>query len=88
MAVEESSSLGDWLSMPQHHRGLAADSLEEQLREHASDPDDLRKTYRKLAATVHPDVADGEDALERFQSLSAEYQRLLRECKSRPSATT
>ena len=82
MAVEESSSLTVTGAMPTTEASSAPTALEEQLREHASDPDDLRKTYRKLAATVHPDVSESDDALERFRSLSAEYQRLMRECKS------
>jgi hypothetical protein len=48
----------------------------------ATDEASLRRKFRVLAAKCHPDSSDAEDAVERFQALSAEYERRLRECRS------
>lgn len=47
-----------------------------------TDEETLRRRFRVLAARLHPDSNDSEDAVERFQALAAEYERRLQECRS------
>eukprot|EP00965_Chrysotila_dentata_P188078 6172523-Pleurochrysis_carterae.AAC.1 len=48
--------------------------LPSDLDEHA-----LKQRYKQLAAQMHPDTCKTDDAVERFQALSEEYQTRLRE---------
>ena len=42
----------------------------------------LRRRFRSLAQRYHPDANDAADAVERFQTLAAEYERRLRRCRT------
>lgn len=50
------------------------------------DEETLKRRFRTLAARYHPDRNDAEDAVERFQALSKEYERRLRECRTAAQA--
>ena len=52
------------------------------MREASSDPDELRRRFKELSRTEHPDISGADDAVERFQALNTEYQRLLGECRT------
>jgi molecular chaperone DnaJ len=39
-------------------------------------PEEIKKAYRRLARTLHPDVNDGHDAEERFKEVSRAYDVL------------
>ena len=47
-----------------------------------ADEDTLKKHFRKLAAREHPDVSSAPDAEDRFFQLTAEYTRLMDECRT------
>lgn len=50
-----------------------------------ADEAEIKRRFRKLAATMHPDRADGAegaDAVAQFQELTAEYTRLLDKCRT------
>ena len=47
-----------------------------------ADEETLKKHFRKLAAREHPDVSTAPDADDRFQTLTAEYTRLMEECRT------
>ena len=47
-----------------------------------ADEETLKKHFRKLAAREHPDVSTAPDADDRFQTLTAEYTRLMQECRN------
>ena len=47
-----------------------------------ADEETLKKHFRKLAAREHPDVSTAPDADDRFQTLTAEYTRLMQECRT------
>ena len=60
----------------------AAQIDEDELRFPAgADEETLKKHFRKLAAREHPDVSTAPDADDRFQTLTAEYTRLMQECR-------
>ena len=63
---------------------MSTRSSEEWFPEGA-DEAEIKRRFRKLAARMHPDRADGAegaDAVAQFQELTAEYTRLLDKCRT------
>ena len=64
---------------------MSTRSNEEQWFPEGADEAEIKRRFRKLAATMHPDRADGAegaDAVAQFQELTAEYTRLLDKCRT------
>ena len=59
-----------------------AAQIDEEWFPAGADEETLKKHFRKLAAREHPDVSTAPDADDRFQTLTAEYTRLMQECRS------
>lgn len=60
----------------------SAAQIDEEWFPAGADEETLKKHFRKLAAREHPDVSTAPDADDRFQTLTAEYTRLMQECRS------
>ena len=63
------------------HSSSAA-QIDEEWFPAGADEETLKKHFRKLAAREHPDVSTAPDADDRFQTLTAEYTRLMQECRN------
>lgn len=61
--------------------GDSAPCKEEWFPDGAADEQSLRQRYKQLARKFHPDVAPPGSA-DQFKSLSAEYARLMKQCKT------
>ena len=59
-----------------------AAQIDEEWFPAGADEETLKKHFRKLAAREHPDVSTAPDADDRFQTLTAEYTRLMQECRN------
>ena len=59
----------------------SAAQIDEEWFPAGADEETLKKHFRKLAAREHPDVSTAPDADDRFQTLTAEYTRLMQECR-------
>jgi hypothetical protein len=82
VAVALSAETGSVATTPGSARGIGPSQEEWRTLSSAKDEASLRRKFRVLAAKYHPDSNDTEGAVERFQALSAEYDRRLRECRS------
>ena len=51
-------------------------------------PEQIRRAYRTLAKTLHPDVNPSADAAKKFSKLAAAYQTLSNPAKRKRCATT
>ena len=60
----------------------SAAQIDEEWFPAGADEETLKKHFRRLAAREHPDVSTAPDADDRFQTLTAEYTRLMEECRS------
>ncbi len=67
---------------------LVDDLDEYSLAANRGDEEALRRRFKELATQLHPDVSTADDAEARFATISAEYDRLLRECRTMNARAT
>ena len=60
------------------------DQLESELRNNATNSDDIKNNYRMLARQYHPDVNQDSDSTENFKNLTRVYE----EIRDQPLYTT